>query len=94
MHWKAHFFLNNNNKKKQGRSEMQNFWIQTKHHPYQTRELDNFEKDLFNVVASLKFRKLNDSFQQKIKSDITEIKLSLNVFIFADKTSNTYKAAP
>ena len=93
MHWKAHFFLNNNNKKKQGRSEMQNFWIQTKH-PYQTRELDNFEKDLFNVVASLKFRKLNDSFQQKIKSDITEIKLSLNVFIFADKTSNTYKAAP
>ena len=58
------------------------------------RELDNFEKDLFNVVASLKFRKLNDSFQEKKKSDISDIKSSPNVFTFADKTSNIYKAAP
>ena len=41
-----------------------------------------------------KFRKLNDSFQEKMKSDISEIKSSPNVFIFADKTSNIYKAAP
>ena len=27
MRWKAHFFLNNN-EKKQGRSETRNFWIQ------------------------------------------------------------------
>ena len=57
------------------------------------RELDNFEKDLFIVVAFLKFRKLNDSFQEKMKSDISEIKSSPNVFIFADKSSNIYKAA-
>ena len=29
-----------------------------------------------------------------MKSDISEIKSSPNVFIFADKTSNIYKAAP
>ena len=58
------------------------------------RELDNFEKDLFNVVTSLKFRKLNDIFQEKTKSDILDIKSSPNVLIFADKTSNIYKAAP
>ena len=72
---------------------MRNFWIQVEDHPCQLRKLDNLEKDLFNVVASLKFRKLNDSFQEKMKSDISEIKSSPNVSIFADKTSNIYKAA-
>ena len=57
------------------------------------RELDNFEKGLCNVVTSLKFRKLNNSFQEKMKSDILDIKSSLNMLIFADKTSNIYKAA-
>ena len=72
---------------------MRNFWIQVEDHPCQLRKLDNLEKDLLNVVASLKFRKLNDSFQEKMKSDISEIKSSPNVSIFADKTSNIYKAA-
>ena len=35
-----------------------------------------------------------DSFQEKMKSDISDIKFSPNVFIFTDKTSNMYKAAP
>ena len=48
----------------------------------------------FNEVAFLKLRKLNDSFQEKIKSDILDIKVSPNVLIFADKTTNIYKAAP
>ena len=33
-------------------------------------------------------------FNKKMKSDISEIKSSPNVFIFADKTSNIYKATP
>ena len=69
------------------------FGFKSKHHPWQLRELDNFEKDLFKAVASLKFRKLNDSFQEKKKSDISEIKSSLNFCIFAHKASNIYKAA-
>ena len=86
------------NEKKNGKNKekakRETFGFKSKHHPCQLRELDNFEKELFNVVASLKFRKLNDSFQEKMKSDISEIKSSPNVFIFADKTSNIYKAAP
>ena len=49
---------------------------------------------LFNVVTSLKFRKLNDSFQEKMKSDILVIKSSPNFLIFAGKTSNIYKTGP
>ena len=45
-------------------------------------------------MTSLKFRKLNDNFQEKMKSDILDIKSSLNVLIFADKTINIYKATP
>ena len=65
-----------------------------KHHPGQLKELNNFEKDLFNVISSLKFRKLNENFHEKMKSDILDIKPSPNVLIFADKTSGIYKATP
>ena len=93
MHWKAHFFLNDNAKNKE-EAKRETFGFKSKHHPGQFRELDNFEKDLFNVVTPLKFRKLNDSFQEKMKSDILDINSSPNVLIFPDKTSNLYKAAP
>ena len=45
-------------------------------------------------MYSLEFRKLKQSFQEKIKSHTSDIKSSRNVFIFEDKTSNIYKAAP
>ena len=66
MRWKAHFFLNNNEKNKE-EAKHETFGFKSKHHPCQLRELDNFEKDLLNEVASLKFRKLNASFQEKNK---------------------------
>ena len=94
MCWKAHFFLHNN-EKKQGRSETRNSWIQieTSSMPTERNQII-LKKDLFNVVPSLKIRKLNETFQEKMKSDISEIKSSPNAFIFADKTGNIYKAAP
>ena len=92
MRWKAHFFSNSNERNKE-KAKRETFRLKLKH-PCQLRELVNLEKDFFNVVASLKFRKLNDSSQEKMKPDISEIKSSPNVFVFADKTSNIYKAAP
>ena len=93
MRWKAHFFLNNEERNKE-EMKRENFGFKSEHQICQLRQLDNLEKDWFNEVASLKFRKLNDSFQEKMKSDISDIKSSSNVSIFADKTSNIYKAAP
>ena len=61
MCWKAHFYLNNKDKNKE-EEKHETFGFKSKHNLCQLRELDNFKKDLFNVVASLKFRKLNDSF--------------------------------
>ena len=59
----------------------------------QLKKLDNFEKNLFNVVTSLKLRKLNDHFQEKMKSNILD-ESSTNVLMFADKIGNVYKEAP
>ena len=81
-------------KKNKEEAKRETLGFKSKHHPCQLRELDNFEKALFNVVPSLKIRKLNETFQEKMKFDISEIKSSPNAFIFADKTGNIYKAAP
>ena len=55
MRWKAHFFLNSNEKSKE-EAKRETFGFKSKYHPCQLRESDHFEKNLFNVVASLKFR--------------------------------------
>ena len=58
-------------KKSKEEAKRETFGFKSKHRPCQLRELENFEKDLFNVVASLKFRKLNDSFEEKILGNQT-----------------------
>ena len=57
MRWKPNFFLNNTEKNNE-EVKHETFGFKSKYHPCQPRELDNFDLDLFNVVASLKFRKI------------------------------------
>ena len=92
MRWKAHFFLSNtyddsNNKKA-------NYGFKTRNYPGQCKELQNFEKDLQDMIKSIKFRKVKDEFQAKMKDDISLINGSTNVFMFADKTTNMYEVSP
>ena len=53
-----------------------------------------FEKDLVDMIKSLKFRNAQDDFQTKKKHDILKIKSSPNVFVFADKTTNLHEIPP
>ena len=53
-----------------------------------------FEKSLLHIINSIKFRNQANTFEQKLKADINEIKKSTDVFVFADKTSNIYKMTP
>lgn len=52
--------------------------------------MEKFEKDLFNIVNSIKFSNHKNDFQQKLDADIAYLKQSKNIFVFADKTSNIY----
>ena len=51
----------------------------------------SFEKDLLDRIKSLKFRNVQDDFQTKMKHNISKIKSSPNVFVFADKATNLYE---
>ena len=53
--------------------------------------LELFEKDLFKIVKKIKFRKINCEFQDKINSDIKDIKSSRKTLTPVDKTLNFYK---
>ena len=70
------------------------YGFNSKHHPVQSKYLEAFEKDLFNIAKSLKFRRVRNDFQQKMKEDIAQIKSSNDVFIFAEKTKNLYRSSP
>ena len=70
------------------------YGFKSKYHPGQCKELETFEKDLSNVVSSLKYRKSTDDFQEQMKEDISSINSSLDIFKFADKTNKIYKASP
>ena len=39
----------------------------------------------------MKYRNVNNNFQEKLKSHISKIKSSTIMFIFADKTNNIYE---
>ena len=53
--------------------------------------LELFEKDFFEKVEKIKFRRISYEFQNKINSDITAIKSSKKTLAPADKASNFYK---
>ena len=93
MRWKARFYENDGNNTS-NRMAKETYGFKSKYHPGQCNELETFEKDLYNIVSSLKYRKSTDDFQEQMKEDISIINSSSDVFIFADKTNNIYKAPP
>ena len=50
-----------------------------------------FEKNLWNLVNELKFRKMKSNLQRQLNKDIRVIKRSNKVLVFPDKSSNIYK---
>ena len=87
MYWKAHLLLTNTyytndnmNKKTYG--------FKSKHHPGIIKQLETFEKELFDIASSLKSRNTTEGFQNQLKEDISSINSSPDVLIFADKTNN------
>ena len=54
-------------------------------------DLIPFEKDLSDILTSLKLRHVRDSSQRVLNKDIRVIKISPNVFVFAVKTNNIYE---
>ena len=56
--------------------------------------LNQFEKDVYNLVSNVQFDKHRSNFQKKLSGDVREIKQSQNVLVSADKTTNLYSMTP
>ena len=59
--------------------------------PPAVEELSDFEKDLLLMIKNIEFRKINNSFQEKLSNDIKQIQNSEKVFVSADKSWHMYK---
>ena len=46
---------------------------------------------MFDIVRQLKFRRINNKFQEKIQKDVKTIRNSKQIYVAADKTTNYYK---
>ena len=69
-------------------------YFKSKHHLGQCEELETFGKDLYDTVSSLKYKKSTENFQEQMKEDISSVNSLTDVFIFAEKANNIYKASP
>ena len=90
MRWKA-FFFDRNEQDNNDATNNDNFGFKSRKCPPQNSDLDKFEADLLDMVHNVKFRNVNNKFQNKLNEDISKIKKSTKAFIPADKTSNVYK---
>ena len=88
MRWKTHFFLNGDNKENNTKTS---FGFESRYHPLPCTEIEHFGKDLIKIINNVKFTNNKNSFQKKLRADLTEIKSSRNIHIFPDKTNNVYK---
>ena len=88
MRWKTYFYLNKEIEEKQQKNT---FAFKSRHHPPQCNLLEDFEKDVFDSIKSIKFRKVRKKFQEKLEEDLSKIRKSCNMFVFADKANNVYE---
>ena len=91
MRWKANFFLRENLTQTE---QKEKYGFKTRFCPGQCPELEEFEKDVMNIVRNVKFEKSRDIFQTKLKADIQKITESIKVLVLADKTTNIYELVP
>ena len=54
-------------------------------------QLKPFEDDLLELISNVKFKPVNDQFQNKLKADCKIIKDTKEIIASSDKTSNLYK---
>ena len=71
--------------------QIETFGFKAKFLPKQEEELKIFENDMFNLVKQVRFRKVNNKFQELIKKDVKMIRNSKKIIVAADKTTNYYK---
>ena len=79
MRWKA-FFFDRNEEDSSDVVTNNSFGFKSRKCPPQNNELDKFEADLLDMVHNVKFRNVNNKFQNKFNKDISKINNSTKAF--------------
>ena len=90
MRWKALFFL----KPETFSDENEMYGFKLTKSPPRIPELEEFEKKLFSMIENVKFKPVNNTFQEQLSADLESIRNSNKFPITADKTANYYKMSP
>ena len=56
----------------------------------QIEEMRDFKDDLIKLIKNIKFRKVNDPFQDKLRKEIKSVRDSNDIIVKADKTRSMY----
>ena len=95
MRWKAHFYEKGKeeNNEEHERKKFDRIFP-TRYSAPRSEKLAPFEHNLFDMVKSVTFRRINSGFQNRLKQDLKKINGTSNIIAFADKTSNLYELDP
>ena len=69
MRWKAIFF-DNDNKDENQEDQPKTYGLKTPNTPQPVPDMEDFEKDLIGIIRKLKFKKVTNDFQKRLKEDI------------------------
>ena len=70
-----------------------NYGFKTGKYPSSVKELVNFENDKMDMIKNLEFKKVNNEFQSKLRSNIRQIRESNKLSLSADKSRNICKVS-
>ena len=87
MRWRALHYLNPQTVK----NTKETYGLNTSSTPPFIKELKSFQAGLCDIARNLKFRKVRENFQKKLKDDLKDIKNEKHVIVAADKSRNFYK---
>ena len=88
MRWKAFFFLNGQDEET---TDSAQYGFKSKKTPPQIEELKRFEEDLTTMIENIKFRKVEEPFQRRLKEDVKSITRTDDIIVRADKTKHVYR---
>ena len=90
LRWKA-FFFEMRGEDQENEEVVERYGLRTGNKAPVVKDLIPFEKDLFKLASSIKFRRHNDAFLDKLDRDVASVNSSQNVIVPADKTGNFYE---
>ena len=87
MRWKVHLFENNNTRQ----SNPLHYIFKSRKAPAQYKDLTAIENDLVKFMQNATFNHESNNFQDQMKANIESIKRSKRVYLFSDKSNNSYE---